>query len=79
MSIEAEARRQLEILTARCVDVLVAEELARKLVRSLESRTPLRVKLGLDPTAPDLHIDSPECRDLQAPDFQDFRSGADDH
>jgi tyrosyl-tRNA synthetase len=56
MSIEAEARRQLEILTDRCVDVLVADELNRKLVRSLQTKTPLRVKLGLDPTAPDLHI-----------------------
>jgi len=56
MSTQAEARRQLEILTARCVDVLLAEELGRKLERSLTTGTPLRIKLGLDPTAPDLHI-----------------------
>jgi tyrosyl-tRNA synthetase len=53
---EQEARRQLGILKARCVDVLVEEELYQKLLRSLTTRTPLRVKLGLDPTAPDLHI-----------------------
>jgi tyrosyl-tRNA synthetase len=35
---------------------LVEEELHRKLCRSLQTQTPLRIKLGLDPTAPDLHI-----------------------
>ena len=33
-------------------ELIVEEELARKLARG----TPLRVKLGLDPTAPDLHL-----------------------
>src|SRR5574342_899644 len=56
MDVEHEARRQLAILRARSVDLLVEEELHRKLCRSLRTRTPLRVKLGLDPTAPDLHI-----------------------
>ena len=55
-AIEQEAQRQLAILKARCVDLLVEEELLRKLCRSLATRTPLRIKLGLDPTAPDLHI-----------------------
>jgi tyrosyl-tRNA synthetase len=54
--IESEAKRQLAILKARCVDLLVEDELYRKLCRSLHARVPLRVKLGLDPTAPDLHI-----------------------
>ena len=54
--IETEAKRQLALLKARCVDLLVEEELYRKLYRSLATQTPLRVKLGLDPTAPDLHI-----------------------
>jgi tyrosyl-tRNA synthetase len=56
MEVEHEARRQLAILKARSVDLLVEEELYQKLCRSLRTRTPLRVKLGLDPTAPDLHI-----------------------
>jgi tyrosyl-tRNA synthetase len=51
-----EARRQLEILRGRVVDLLVEEELYGKLRRSVSTRTPLRIKLGLDPTAPDLHI-----------------------
>ena len=51
-----EARRQLEILRARAVDLLVEEELYGKLQRSISTGIPLRIKLGLDPTAPDLHI-----------------------
>jgi tyrosyl-tRNA synthetase len=56
MDVERQARRQLALLKARTVDLLVEEELYRKLCRSLSTGTPLRVKLGLDPTAPDLHI-----------------------
>ena len=39
-------------LAARAVDVLPPGELARKLARG----APLRVKLGVDPTAPDIHL-----------------------
>ncbi len=56
MDVAQEARRQLTVLQARTVDLLVEEELYQKLCRSLQTKTPLRVKLGLDPTAPDLHI-----------------------
>lgn len=37
-------------------EILVEDELEAKLARSASSGTPLRVKLGLDPTAPDLHL-----------------------
>lgn len=53
---DREAQRQLAILKARTVDLLVEEELYQKLRRSIRTGVPLRVKLGLDPTAPDLHI-----------------------
>ena len=56
MDVKGEARRQLAVLKARSVDLLVEGELYQKLCRSLRAQTPLRVKLGLDPTAPDLHI-----------------------
>jgi len=56
MDVDREARRQLDVLKSRAVDLLVEEELYEKLRRSLSTGTPLRVKLGLDPTAPDLHI-----------------------
>ncbi|HXJ82958.1 MAG TPA: tyrosine--tRNA ligase, partial [Candidatus Methylomirabilis sp.] len=37
-------------------EIIVESELATKLERSLRTATPLKVKLGLDPTAPDLHL-----------------------
>ncbi|MBR7799737.1 tyrosine--tRNA ligase [Undibacterium fentianense] len=44
-------------VTKRGVDELLIEaEFAQKLARSEKTGTPLRIKLGLDPTAPDLHL-----------------------
>jgi tyrosyl-tRNA synthetase len=37
-------------------ELLVETEFAQKLARSEQSGKPLRIKLGLDPTAPDLHL-----------------------
>ena len=43
--------------TKRGVDELLIEsEFAQKLARSEQTGKPLRIKLGLDPTAPDLHL-----------------------
>jgi tyrosyl-tRNA synthetase len=42
----------LELIKRGAEELIVEEELARKLARG----QPLRVKLGLDPTAPDLHL-----------------------
>ena len=39
-----------------CEELLPNEEWVKKLQRSHTSGTPLRIKLGLDPTAPDIHI-----------------------
>ena len=47
---------QLEYLTKGCVDIVRADELRRKLERSKTTGTPLVVKVGFDPTAPDLHL-----------------------
>ncbi len=44
-------------ITKRGVDELLIEsEFAQKLARSEKSGEPLRIKLGADPTAPDLHL-----------------------
>ena len=44
-------------ITKRGVDELLIEsEFAQKLARSEKSGVPLRITLGLDPTAPDLHL-----------------------
>jgi len=47
---------QLAYLKRGVVDLIREEDLRRKLERSRETRRPLRVKLGADPTAPDLHL-----------------------
>ncbi|MGQ9920595.1 MAG: tyrosine--tRNA ligase [Desulfobacca sp.] len=47
---------QLALIRRGAVEILLEEELAAKIRRSLESGQPLRVKAGFDPTAPDLHL-----------------------
>ncbi len=47
---------QLAYLTKGCVDVVPREELEQKLKRSVETGEPLTVKVGFDPSAPDLHL-----------------------
>jgi tyrosyl-tRNA synthetase len=47
---------QLAYLTKGCVDVVRAGELKSKLERSATTGRPLTVKVGFDPTAPDLHL-----------------------
>src|SRR5690554_6334004 len=37
-------------------EILIEQEFIRKLARAETSGKPLRIKLGLDPTAPDLHL-----------------------
>jgi tyrosyl-tRNA synthetase len=50
------ADQQLAYLTRGCVDVVRAAELRLKLERSAATGRPLVVKVGFDPTAPDLHL-----------------------
>ena len=47
---------QLAYLTRGCVDVVRVNELRAKLERSAKTGKPLIVKVGFDPTAPDLHL-----------------------
>src|SRR5687768_10290215 len=47
---------QLAYLTKGCVDVVRAGELKAKLERFEKTGRPLVVKVGFDPTAPDLHL-----------------------
>ncbi|RRH88466.1 tyrosine--tRNA ligase [Variovorax beijingensis] len=49
-------RRALEISLRGTDELLPQDEWVHKLQRSEASGTPLRIKLGLDPTAPDIHI-----------------------
>ncbi|MEN6616043.1 MAG: tyrosine--tRNA ligase [Syntrophorhabdus sp.] len=52
MSIE----EQLAVIKRGAVDLINEKELRDKLKRSEKEKKPLRVKLGMDPTAPDLHL-----------------------
>jgi tyrosyl-tRNA synthetase len=47
---------QLEFLSRNAAEVIPGEELLAKLERSVAQRRPLRVKLGLDPTAGDVTL-----------------------
>ena len=47
---------QLAYLKKGAVEIIREEELKAKLERSLETGKPLRAYLGVDPTAPDLHL-----------------------
>lgn len=47
---------QMEYLTKGCVDVIPTDELEAKLRRSISTGSPLSVKVGFDPSAPDLHL-----------------------
>jgi tyrosyl-tRNA synthetase len=48
--------QQLAYLTKGCVDVVRPAELRAKLERTATTGRPLTVKVGFDPTAPDLHL-----------------------
>ena len=48
--------QQLAYLTRGCVDVVRLPELRAKIERSAATGHPLVVKVGFDPTAPDLHL-----------------------
>jgi tyrosyl-tRNA synthetase len=47
---------QLAYLRKGTVEVIREDELRAKLERSARTGTPLRIKLGADPTAPDIHL-----------------------
>ena len=49
-------RRALAVARRGCDELLVEEDFVTKLARSEATGRPLRIKLGLDPTAPDLHL-----------------------
>src|SRR6266540_4708188 len=53
-------RPSIDVQMARirrgAAEIVVEAELRSKLERSLRTGIPLKVKLGLDPTAPDLHL-----------------------
>ena len=49
-------RAALAVSLRGCEELIPADEWTRKLARSAATGVPLRIKLGLDPTAPDIHL-----------------------
>lgn len=50
------AAEQLQLIRRGVAEILPEEDLVKKLEKSVKTNTPLKVKLGLDPTAPDIHL-----------------------
>jgi tyrosyl-tRNA synthetase len=56
LPITVSVQKALEIIKRGTEELLVEAELVQKLLRAEQTGTPLRIKLGLDPTAADLHL-----------------------
>ncbi len=56
MDIEKEAQKQMEVIKRGSAEIIDEKELKEKIMDSLKSGEPLRIKAGFDPTAPDLHL-----------------------
>ncbi|MDZ7672762.1 MAG: tyrosine--tRNA ligase [Halanaerobiales bacterium] len=48
--------KQIKVLKQGVSDLISEEDLKKKLIEAKKEDRPLRVKLGLDPTAPDIHL-----------------------
>lgn len=48
--------KQFEIIKRGSVEIILEEDLKRKLEKAYKEGRPLRVKAGFDPTAPDIHL-----------------------
>ncbi|WP_221566412.1 tyrosine--tRNA ligase [Alkalihalobacillus sp. TS-13] len=53
---QEEVERQLTILKRGTVEIVPEEDLKKKIEKSIATGKPLKVKLGLDPSAPDVHV-----------------------
>ena len=51
-----QVKEQIELIKRNTIELIPEDELERKLAKSLKENKPLRVKLGCDPSRPDLHI-----------------------
>lgn len=47
---------QMDVIRSGAIEVLPEEEIAQKIERSIRTGKPLNIKLGCDPSRPDLHI-----------------------
>lgn len=56
MTVENNVEMQMKVISSGAVEVIPETELKAKLASSISSGKPLIIKLGVDPTRPDLHI-----------------------
>ena len=62
---------QMDVIRKGTVEIIPEEDLIRKIEKSIKNKTPLNIKLGCDPSKPDLHIGhSVVLNKLR--EFQDF-------
>lgn len=52
----AEVKRQMAIYSQGVQEIIPTEELEIKIAKSIIENRPLKIKLGLDPSAPDVHL-----------------------
>lgn len=53
---KTEVERQFSLYNSGVADIIPANELKVKIAKSLVNNQPLKIKLGLDPSAPDVHL-----------------------
>ena len=53
---QQQVERQLSILKRGAAEIVPEEALKQKIMKAVVTGKPLKVKLGLDPSAPDIHI-----------------------
>ena len=51
-----EPKKQLKIILENVIDIVPEAELLEKLSKSFETKAPLKIKAGFDPTSSDLHL-----------------------
>lgn len=51
-----EVKRQMNIYNQGVQEIIPTEELELKVAKSVLEKRPLKIKLGLDPSAPDVHL-----------------------
>lgn len=56
MELSPTVLQALEVTQRGCEELLIESEWIQKLQKSEQTGVPLRIKLGLDPTAPDIHL-----------------------
>ena len=69
------AREQMDVIKKGTVEIIPEDELYKKIEKSIKENKPLNIKLGCDPSKPDLHIGHAVVLN-KLREFQDFGHNA---